>query len=155
MATLQTFMVPTLISESRVLDIRNLDVRPALPQPCRPRSDSHLPQIMKAKVLENELPVFVVAWRTQEVLAYRDIATGEITQGSEDKIEQVGYVAVMTRIEEEVENPITGGWKIIDVSSAVSACTGGMLMSRASADGEEGGLKSQSVIKRPTEASCM
>ncbi|KAK4698770.1 hypothetical protein P7C70_g7499, partial [Phenoliferia sp. Uapishka_3] len=97
MATLQPFMSPTLLSESRVLDIRNLD-------------------IMKAKILENELPVFVVAWRTQEILAYRDVKTGEITVGSEDKIEQVGYVAVMTRIEEEVESPVTGGWKVIDIA---------------------------------------
>lgn len=72
---------------------------------------------MSAKILENDLHVFVVSWRTQEIIAYRDLKTGEITQGSEDKIEQVGYVAVLTRLEDELENKVTGGWKVIDVSS--------------------------------------
>lgn len=36
--------------------------------------------------------------------------------GKEDKIEQVVYVAVVTRLEEELENEITGGWKFVDVS---------------------------------------
>lgn len=58
----------------------------------------------------------MISWRTQEILAYRDLATNEITQGSLDKIEQVGYVAVVTRVEEELEDKVTGGWKIIDVS---------------------------------------
>lgn len=79
-----------------------------------------LSQIMSAKILENDLHVFVVAWRTQEVLAYRDLKTGEVVVGDENKIEQVGYVAVLTRVEEELDNKITGGWKIIDVSSKVS-----------------------------------
>ncbi len=96
-ATLQPFISPTLVSESRVLDIRNLD-------------------IMSAKILENDLHVFVVSWRTQEVLAYRDLKTGEITVGDENKIEQVGYVAVLTRVEEELDNEVTGGWKIIDMA---------------------------------------
>lgn len=72
---------------------------------------------MSAKILENDLHVYVISWRTQEILAYRDLATGEITQGSEEKLEMCGYVAVLTRVEEELDNPITGGWKIIDVSS--------------------------------------
>lgn len=71
---------------------------------------------MSAKILENDLHVFVVAWRTQEVLAYRDLKTGEIAVGDETKIEQVGYVAVLTRVEEDLDNKVTGGWKIIDVS---------------------------------------
>ncbi|KAI5476194.1 mitochondrial inner membrane translocase subunit TIM44 [Pseudohyphozyma bogoriensis] len=97
MATLQPFVSPTLLSESRVLDIRNVD-------------------IAKVKILENDLGVLVVAWQTQEILAYRDIKTGEITQGDEDKIMNVGYVAVLTRVEEELENKVTGGWKIIDMA---------------------------------------
>jgi len=96
-ATLQPFISPTLVSESRVLDIRNLD-------------------IMSAKILENDLHVFVVSWRTQEVLAYRDLKTGEVTVGDENKIEQVGYVAVLTRVEEELDNEVTGGWKVIDMA---------------------------------------
>ncbi|SGZ26252.1 BQ5605_C024g09870 [Microbotryum silenes-dioicae] len=97
MATLQGTISPTLVSESRVLDIRNLD-------------------IMSAKILENDLHVFVVAWRTQEILAYRDIKTGKLAVGDENKIEQVGYVAVLTRIDEELDNKVTGGWKVIDMA---------------------------------------
>jgi len=122
-ATLQGSIGPSLMSESRVLDIRNLDVRP------RPSSSSSsIPalsltrslllydlQIMSAKILENDIHVFVVSWRTQEVLAYKDLKTGELAVGDENKILQVGYVAVLTRIEEELDNPETGGWKVIDV----------------------------------------
>lgn len=71
---------------------------------------------MSTKILENDLHVWVITFRTQEILAFRDLATGEIAQGQEDKIEVVGYVAVMTRIEDELEDETTGGWKIIDVS---------------------------------------
>ncbi|GAA5981373.1 hypothetical protein JCM11641_005298 [Rhodosporidiobolus odoratus] len=96
-ATLQNSISPSLISESRVLDIRNLD-------------------IMSAKILENDVHVYVVSWRTQEVLSYRDLKTGEVTVGDENKIEQVGYVAVLTRVEEELDNLETGGWKVIDMA---------------------------------------
>ncbi|GAA5866310.1 hypothetical protein JCM8547_000735 [Rhodosporidiobolus lusitaniae] len=96
-ATLQNSIGPSLISESRVLDIRNLD-------------------IMSAKILENDVHVFVVSWRTQELLAYRDLKTNEIAVGDENKIQQVGYVAVLTRVEEELDNPETGGWKVIDMA---------------------------------------
>lgn len=70
---------------------------------------------MSAKILENDVHVFVVSWRTQEVLAYRDLKTNEITVGDENKIQQVGYVAVLTRVAEELDNEETGGWKVIDV----------------------------------------
>ncbi|BGP41550.1 protein translocase subunit [Rhodotorula kratochvilovae] len=96
-ATLQGSIGPSLMSESRVLDIRNLD-------------------IMSAKILENDIHVFVVSWRTQEVLVYKDLKTGEVAVGDENKILQVGYVAVLTRVEEELDNPETGGWKVIDMA---------------------------------------
>ncbi|GAA5990084.1 hypothetical protein JCM10908_005815 [Rhodotorula pacifica] len=100
-ATLQGSIGPSLISESRVLDIRNLD-------------------IMSAKILENDVHVYVVSWRTQEVLAYRDLKTNEITVGDENKIQQVGYVAVLTRVAEELDNEETGGWKVIDMARRVA-----------------------------------
>lgn len=71
---------------------------------------------MSAKILENDVHVYVVSWRTQEVLAYRDLKTNEIAVGDENKIQQVGYVAVLTRVAEELDNEETGGWKVIDVS---------------------------------------
>lgn len=67
------------------------------------------------KVLENDVNVFVISFRTQEMITFRDPKTGEIVVGDENKIEQCGYVAVMTRIEEDIDNEVTGGWKIIDM----------------------------------------
>jgi hypothetical protein len=107
---------------------------------------------MSAKILENDLHVFVVSWRTQEIIAYRDLKTGEITQGSEDKIEQVGYVAVLTRLEDELDNKVTGGWKVIDVSAPRSPHFVTRILTRARvADGEEGRLSSivSSIARRP------
>lgn len=130
-ATLQGSIGPSLISESRVLDIRNLDVRSTI-RALRTasligRTDRHSfpvapAQIMSAKILENDVHVFVVSWRTQEVLAYRDLKTNEITVGDENKIQQVGYVAVLTRVAEELDNEETGGWKVIDVRFRPVTC---------------------------------
>lgn len=144
-ATIQPYIQKGLISDSRVLDIRGVDVRrefcfPAARSPRRlsrrcitaqltttsplvcgtsaphPLSTlTHL-QIQAVKVLENDVNVFIVSFRTQEIINFRDPKTGEVVVGDENKIEQCGYVAVMTRIEEELDNEETGGWKIIDVS---------------------------------------
>jgi import inner membrane translocase subunit TIM44 len=77
---------------------------------------SHLRyQVQAVKVLENDTKVFVISFRTQEIITFRDPKTGEIAEGDENKIEQCGYVAVLTRIEEELDNEETGGWKIIDI----------------------------------------
>lgn len=35
--------------------------------------------------------------------------------GAEDKVEQCHYAAVVTRVEEELDNELTGGWKIVEV----------------------------------------
>ena len=94
---------------------------------------------MSSKILENDLYVFVISWRTQEILAYRDLATGEITQGNENKIESCGYVAVLTRMEDELDNTTTGGWKIIDVRRFASTSTT-MVPMRRHADGEESSI---------------
>jgi import inner membrane translocase subunit TIM44 len=90
-------LAPTLISESRVLDIRNVDM-------------------VKAQVLENEVPVFVVSFHSQEVHCFRDPKTGAIVSGADDRVKSVAYVAVLTRLEEELDNAETGGWKIIDIA---------------------------------------
>lgn len=66
-------------------------------------------------MLENDTKVFVISFRTQEIVTFRDPKTGEIAEGDENKIEQCGYVAVLTRVEEELDNEETGGWKIIDI----------------------------------------
>lgn len=46
---------------------------------------------------------------------FRDPKTGEVAAGAEDKIRQCNYVVVLTRVEEELDNEETGGYKIIDV----------------------------------------
>lgn len=71
--------------------------------------------IQAVKVLENDVNVFVISFRTQEIIIFRDPKTGEIAIGDENKIEQCGYVAVMTRVEEELDNEETWGWKILDM----------------------------------------
>lgn len=66
-------------------------------------------------MLEDEIPVVTVTFTTQEVLLFRNALTGEIAVGAEDRVEQCMYGAVVTRVENELDNPTTGGWKIIEV----------------------------------------
>jgi hypothetical protein len=82
--------------DSKVLDIRQVDVR-------------------NGRFLEDNTPVFVITFTTQEVLLFRDRKTGEVVVGAEDRVEQCNYAAVVTRVEEELENELTGGWKVIEV----------------------------------------
>lgn len=96
-ATMEHFLQQGLISDSKVLDIRQVDV-----------SDG--------KILENDVPVFLVQFSTQEVLMFRNAKTGEITVGADNKVEQCTYVAAITRIEEELTNELTGGWKVIEMA---------------------------------------
>lgn len=47
---------------------------------------------------------------------FRNVKTREITVGADNKVEQCVYVAALTRVEEEIDNELTGGWKVIEVS---------------------------------------
>ena len=67
------------------------------------------------KILENEIPVFVITFATQEMLIFRNARTREIVVGAEDKVDQCHYAAVITRVEEELDNELTGGWKVVEV----------------------------------------
>ena len=76
-----------LISDSKVLDFRQVD-------------------ITTAKMLESngaEIPGFVVTFATQEVLLFRNAKSGEVVVGAENRVEQCTYAAVRTRVEEEFE----------------------------------------------------
>ncbi|KAI0675480.1 mitochondria import inner membrane translocase TIM44 subunit [Trametes maxima] len=95
-ATMEQYLKQGLISDSKVLDIRQVDVS-------------------TGKILENEVPVFVITFATQEILLFRNVKTGEIVVGAEDRVEQCHYAAVITRVEEELDNELTGGWKIIEM----------------------------------------
>ncbi|KAF8966345.1 hypothetical protein BDZ97DRAFT_1917721 [Flammula alnicola] len=96
-ATMEHFLRQGLISDSKVLDIRQVDV-----------SD--------AKILENDVPVFLITFATQEMLLFRNAKTGEVAVGAENKVEQCTYVAAITRIPEELDNELTGGWKVIEMA---------------------------------------
>ncbi|KAJ7574415.1 import inner membrane translocase subunit tim44 [Mycena floridula] len=96
-ATMEFYLRQGLVSDSKVLDIRQVDV-----------SDG--------KILENNIPVFVIQFSTQEVLLFRNIKTREIMVGAEDRVEQCTYYAAITRVEEELDNELTGGWKVIEMA---------------------------------------
>ncbi|THH04534.1 hypothetical protein EW145_g5452 [Phellinidium pouzarii] len=99
-ATMEQYLRQGLISDSKVLDIRQVD-------------------ISTAKLLENngtEIPVFVITFATQEVLLFRNAKTREVIVGAEDRVEQCTYAAVMTRFEEELADELTGGWKVVEMA---------------------------------------
>ncbi|TFK29672.1 import inner membrane translocase subunit tim44 [Coprinopsis marcescibilis] len=95
-ATMEQYLKQGFVSDSKVLDIRQVDV-------------------MDAKILENEVPVFIVSFATQEMLLFRNAKTGEIVVGAEDRVEQCTYVAVLTRNPEEAGNELTAGWKVMEM----------------------------------------
>jgi import inner membrane translocase subunit TIM44 len=59
-----------------------------------------------------------VSFSTQEVLVFRHAKTGEVAVGAPDRVEQCSYAAVVTRLEDELDNELTGGWKVIEVGDA-------------------------------------
>ncbi|EEH21057.1 hypothetical protein PABG_03288 [Paracoccidioides brasiliensis Pb03] len=89
-----------LKSDGRILDIRHVDI-------------SH------ARMLEpGDIPVFIITCRTQEVHVYRNAKTNELAAGMEDKVQLVTYAIGMTRIPEDVNNPETRGWRMIELQKA-------------------------------------
>lgn len=96
-ATMEQYLKQGLISDSKVLDIRQVEVS-------------------QGKILEDEIPVFVITFATQEMLLFRNAKTGEIVVGAEDRVEQCHYAAVITRVEEELDNELTGGWKVVEMA---------------------------------------
>ena len=49
------------------------------------------------------------------MLLFRNGKTREIIVGSEDRVEQCHYAAVITRVQEELDDELTGGWKVVEV----------------------------------------
>ncbi|EEQ33398.1 protein translocase subunit [Microsporum canis] len=89
-----------LKSDGRILDIRHVDI-------------SH------ARMLEpGDIPVFIITCRTQEVHVYRKEKTGELAAGMEDKVQLVTYAIGVTRIADEVNNPETRGWRLIELQKS-------------------------------------
>ncbi|KAG2053622.1 mitochondria import inner membrane translocase TIM44 subunit [Suillus hirtellus] len=96
-ATMEQYLRQGLVSDSKVLDIRSVDV-----------SDG--------KILDSSIPVFVVTFSTQEVLLFRNAASREIVVGAENRVEQCVYAAVITRVHEELADDVTGGWKVVEMA---------------------------------------
>lgn len=89
-----------LKSDGRILDVRGVDVT-------------------SARLLDpGDIPVFVVTCRAQEVHVYKNVKTGKLAAGMEDKVQLVTYAIGMTRIPDEVSNPETRGWRLIELQKA-------------------------------------
>lgn len=87
-------------SDGKILDIRGVD-------------------ILRARMLDpGEIPVFIVTCRTQEVHVYRNAKTNELAAGMEDKVQLVTYAIGITRIAEDVNNPETRGWRLIEMQKS-------------------------------------
>lgn len=85
-----------IFSDGKILDIRGVD-------------------IVTYKMLEpNNIPVMVIGARVQEINLFRKFKTGELVAGSEEDILLSSYAMVITRIPEEMDNPETEGWKVLE-----------------------------------------
>ncbi|KAF2401274.1 mitochondrial inner membrane translocase subunit TIM44 [Trichodelitschia bisporula] len=99
-ALMAQYTTAGLKSDGTILDIRNVD-------------------ILSAKILDpGDIPVFIVTCRTNEVHVYRSIKTGDLAAGVDDKVQQVTYAIGITRIPEEVSNPETRGWRLIELQKS-------------------------------------
>ncbi|KAK5073752.1 protein translocase subunit [Lithohypha guttulata] len=89
-----------LKSDGKILDIRGVDV-------------------LNARLLEpGEIPVFIITCRTQEVHCYRNRKTGELAAGTEDRVQQVTYAIGVTRLADDIANPETRGWRLIELQKS-------------------------------------
>ncbi|OCT51737.1 Mitochondrial import inner membrane translocase subunit tim44 [Cladophialophora carrionii] len=99
-ALMEQYTKAGLKSDGRILDIRHVD-------------------ILNARLLEpGDIPVFIITCRTQEVHVYRNAKTNELAAGMEDKVQLVTYAIGVTRLPEEVDNPETRGWRMIELQKA-------------------------------------
>lgn len=99
-ALTKQYLQAGLKSDGRILDIRGVDV-------------------LKARMLEpGDIPVFVITCRTQEVHVYKNAKTGKLAAGMEDKVQLVTYAIGITRIPEDVNNPETRGWRLIEMQKS-------------------------------------
>ncbi|KAL8995667.1 MAG: hypothetical protein Q9169_004637 [Polycauliona sp. 2 TL-2023] len=99
-ALAQQYTTAGLKSDGRILDIRHVDV-------------------LSARMLEpGEIPVFIITCRTQEVHVYRNAKTNALAAGMEDKVQLVTYAIGVTRVPEDVNNPDTRGWRLIELQKS-------------------------------------
>ncbi|KAF3768924.1 hypothetical protein M406DRAFT_62927 [Cryphonectria parasitica EP155] len=99
-ALTKQYLQAGLKSDGRILDIRHVD-------------------ILKARMLEpGEIPVFIITARTQEVHVYRNAKTNQLAAGMEDKVQLVTYAIGITRTPDDVNNPETRGWRLIEMQKS-------------------------------------
>ncbi|KAI4223700.1 MAG: hypothetical protein L6R36_005225 [Xanthoria steineri] len=99
-ALAQQYTTAGLKSDGRILDIRHVDV-------------------LSARILEpGEIPVFIITCRTQEVHVYRNAKTNVLAAGMEDRVQLVTYAIGVTRVPEDVNNPDTRGWRLIELQKS-------------------------------------
>jgi import inner membrane translocase subunit TIM44 len=99
-ALMHQYTTAGLKSDGRILDIRHVD-------------------ILSARLLEpGEVPVFIITCRTQEVHVYRHKKSGELAAGMEDRVQLVTYAIGVTRTPEDVNNPETRGWRLIELQKS-------------------------------------
>ncbi|KAK1994448.1 Tim44-like domain-containing protein [Colletotrichum falcatum] len=99
-ALTKQYLTAGLKSDGKILDIRHVD-------------------IVRARMLDpGEIPVFVITCRTQEVHVYRNAKSGELAAGMEDKVQLVTYAIGITRVPEDVSNPETRGWRLIEMQKS-------------------------------------
>ncbi|WVN91172.1 uncharacterized protein L203_106427 [Cryptococcus depauperatus CBS 7841] len=96
-ATMGQYIKQGLLSDSKILDIKHVDV-------------------LHGKILENDVPVFVITFATQEQLLFRSAKTGKVVVGDEGSVEMCRYAMVVTRVETELDNELTGGWKVVEMA---------------------------------------
>lgn len=74
-------------------------------------------ELTASKILENDLPILLLDFNTQEVLIFKN-RKGEIVLGSEDHIEHARYRIVFTKDQCSDPtlpiNPKTNGWRAIE-----------------------------------------
>lgn len=97
MATIDPYVTKGMLAHGRLLDLRNVE-------------------IVQGRMLDNNVPVLVVSFTTSELMWFKDAKTGEIKAGRSDQADLCRYAVVLTRIEEELDNEITGGWKIVELA---------------------------------------
>ncbi|KAH6563645.1 hypothetical protein BASA50_010344 [Batrachochytrium salamandrivorans] len=93
-----------LISDSKLLDIRGVDVR-------------------QLTLLNDEIPIILVGFTTQEILLFRN-RKRELVVGSEDAISTASYAVAFTKAQlvdpEAVHNPVTNGWVSLKAQKSIS-----------------------------------
>ncbi|KAI9293193.1 import inner membrane translocase subunit tim44 [Neoconidiobolus thromboides FSU 785] len=97
-ATFDSQVQQGLVSDAKILDLRRVEVH-------------------SIKILEDndDLPVIIISFDTQEVVLFRNKKSKEIVFGKEDQIESVRYVLVITKTKKEMDNPLTNGYKIMEL----------------------------------------